>query len=391
MKSLLLFFIFITLLAIPLASADLTAPTSYSSGYNIFGHYWDFGGQTGIQNGSISNITCVQNCTGFTNYEYSIGQAGSGATNIAANNTNIESILLGFGQNRTILIMNGTYITDHIPRGDSIFGISWNKTILATSNTQTNIMSVNASACLNTLSVQDAYTGNGYPAGTVRGIQKYCNYLANPTNPTFYPNTMLAVDGGDNTQQALQWGGAAINQFGYGDAYWAGVVNGGTGVNIFTNQNNRSGDGVGLASKSWGTGPGIWVIQYGQNYAPDTGVVRIIAANNSDLLSLTALNATAPLTNRTLLGETSSTITTGNFIKLFQSTSAYTGDAIIANLGYGSGSFSGNFLKFQKNSANIYAVNDTGAIMANISGTVGYICKYANNATLYFSAGACNY
>ncbi len=77
MKSLLLFFILITLLAIP-ASAGLTAPTSYSPGYKIFGHYWDCMGFSCIQNGSIQII----NLTGDSN-----GNVNASGTNITyANN-----------------------------------------------------------------------------------------------------------------------------------------------------------------------------------------------------------------------------------------------------------------------------------------------------------------
>ncbi len=70
--------------------------------------------------------------------------------------------------------------------------------------------------------------------------------------------------------------------------------------------------------------------------------------------------------------------TSGNLVSLTQSTSAYTGTALLLNLAAGSGSFSGNFLDLQKNSTSEFKVDNGGNVTAtgtiqgtSLNGTTG--------------------
>jgi hypothetical protein len=60
--------------------------------------------------------------------------------------------------------------------------------------------------------------------------------------------------------------------------------------------------------------------------------------------------------------------TSGNLVSLTQTTSAYTGTAILLNLASGSGSFTGNFLDLQKNSTSEFKVDNGGNVTA--AGTI---------------------
>lgn len=62
--------IFIALiLLIGVADASVVAPTSWGKGWKLFnvnGTYWDLMGEPGVQNGSLKNVSCLSNCTGFS-------------------------------------------------------------------------------------------------------------------------------------------------------------------------------------------------------------------------------------------------------------------------------------------------------------------------------------
>ncbi len=65
------------------AGAENTAPSTYSVGYNLWSHYWDFRGNTGAVNGTIG---------GFGLPMFFIGN-GSGLSSLNASNlTNLQTV-----------------------------------------------------------------------------------------------------------------------------------------------------------------------------------------------------------------------------------------------------------------------------------------------------------
>jgi len=199
------------------------------------------------------------------------------------------------------------------------------------------------------------------------------------------------------------------------------VTNGGTGNASFTNTNgllfagttttgalqNLANGASGTILKSNGTGSlPSWVSATGANTCTDclvqvpTGNTANTAANNvisptaASVIGLT-VNGTTSGTAATALSivqggaanavtitqsggataltinqssnnaditATNNSVTNANLISLGQTTSTYTGDAILLNLANGSGTFTGNFVNFKNNGTSEFSVTSAGVV-----------------------------
>jgi len=160
----------------------------------------------------------------------------------------------------------------------------------------------------------------------------------------------------------------------------------------------NNGGGSGQSYSVYGSGSDSGNVNYG--VYGDTG-------SNPHATSY-ALGAGLNNYNGTAIYSNSSSVTTGKFINLYHSSSAFTGDMIFANMADGSGSFTGNFLNFQKNGVTQFIVKNDGSVgvgttttasklqvagtitsnngILNINQTVGtYWATGANPALLFYT------
>lgn len=250
-----------------------------------------------------------------------------------------------------------------VPAGITVEGEDMNNVELKTPTPAGDILYIGARSMIANLKVTDAST-NGKAAGVTARVHYFINGR-DTTSVSFsaHPDQALLVATGES---GVDKPGIGVNNYGDGDNYWAGVIGGsdGIGFNCFVNQGYPAGYGKGVAVKIWDTGHGA-VLESGSGA---TGkLLRLQTdAGTGAALNMIYLNPSVNLTDVILL--TTGALTTGRMINLYHGTSAFSGYGLLMNFGGDAGSFSGQFLRCEKNGTVKFAVYDEGAVYAGVDG-----------------------
>ena len=303
--------------------------------------------------------------SGTTYYVYN---CGTGAIDGTYTNTNLNTVMaaLTATPNRTIYVNTGgttfTWTTDAVPANVTIEADLAASFVIkhSTPETPASYVTVGANTMLVNLSVWD-YSGvelDMSPANGPRPCMYYYNATSSVMNISFWYRQFILVDIGETGVGGdcdFDRPGIGVNQWGPGDAFWAGVKDNGVGYNTFVDYGNAAGVGTGFYCVFYGAGKGVWVVaKSGCSGYP------LCVSQEEDVPGL-YLYGTHNTAEDIVV--TTNAKTTGHMLGLYHSTTAYTGDAIYANLGTGAGSFTGNFIEFQEDSVDRFIVTADGHVM----------------------------
>lgn len=247
---------------------------------------------------------------------------------------------------------------DLVPAGLEIMGGSWNSTTIASSDTVNTNLSV----------------GNNTLIQNVRFAHKYCT--DRPGTPSFcptrfyqntsgassvvfsWPNQAIAIETSGTDQGSADRPGLYVNSYGDGDPIFVQTLGTGNGV---------------TALRAW-------------NSSSNANSSAILGARQTAGEGLRVQDDTAGAATGNRLSVQSSRATAGSFLQVFQSTDAFTGNALLMQMAESGGTFnSGNFINLQKAGSSVWLVAASGdtslpnLLVKATSGTPGSVQFFDND------------
>jgi hypothetical protein len=212
----------------------------------------------------------------------------------------------------------------------------------------------------------------GLSPNVPRPVKFYYNARNTNYNPSHWFRQFIVLDIGEPNQPPgspfRDNPGIAVNQFGIGDAYWAGVVDNGVGYRVHVNEVDTTKNGTGIFVAHFGQGYGL-VIQT----KPSAGGAGLYIIPESPNAFPLFINDVITALNVPDLAITCNKRTTGSMINLYHDTSNYSGEALTMNLGGGTGNFTGKFISLYKAGTRKFSIDHEGRIYAGgIENSVGF-------------------
>jgi hypothetical protein len=280
-----------------------------------------------------------------------------------------------------------TWNTDSIPANKIIECEHQDYLVIkhSTPDTIGSYISVGSHTILMHLSVWDYGGINiGMSPNGARPLNFYYNGRNSSTNYSGWYRQHTVVDigepdssdpptyGGNNWQYDRP--GIGVNQYGPGDAFYAGVKETGVGFRADVCLN-----GAGVADPTkWGTG--VFIV-YGAGYSTlGRGLFVVAKSGSTGYPVLLTAESNVPMITLAATADTTTDIdvvtaakTTGQQINLYHSTSNFSGVGITMNYAVGSGTFSGFFVQFKNNSLERFKIVNTGQTYISKSGVGDFL------------------
>lgn len=252
-----------------------------------------------------------------------------------------------------------------VPGGVEYIGEDWLTDIVKSSNPDTNWITMHPGAVLRNVAIWDA---SGITQGLSPNAARPIRYTANDRQTTSsIPGTWSYQDIGISiSETGLDEPGISVGNYGYGDAFFAGINGSSNGVGFRVDINSSTVGGKGLYVASMGSG--------------GSGIrVDGIAGSSSNLVDLMAyadvpaLNIAPQVNTTNDLIISSATKTSGYMLNFYHCTSAFSGDGLIMNFGNGEGSFTGNFLDFRRSGIKVFSVTANGNLVLGAISAPAYV------------------
>ena len=282
--------------------------------------------------------------------------ARNGSTGATTSNANVDTLITAciVAGGIHFYIKSGitwAIVGDMVPAGITVVGEDWSTVILepATDPTITTLQ-IGFQAQIYYVTVHHYEAGVGvhgdYP------IRMYANNTAAANiNISNYPHEAIVVETG---QVGTDMPGIGVNQYGPGDAFWAGVTGDGVGLNVWIDPGAPAGQSYGITSYLYGTGFGYW----GISKSGATGTLMQLATE-ADVVMFKLLEAVDTDTDMII---TSNYKTSGIMVDMYHGTTTFAGTGLKMNYGANTGSFTGKFIDLLNNTVEKYYVDANGSV-----------------------------
>jgi hypothetical protein len=254
--------------------------------------------------------------------------------------------------------------SNFIPGNLIVEGEDADSVIIKAANPDLDFIIIGPNTMLVNVSIHDkSGVIEGLSPNVPRPVKFYYNARNTNSNPSHWFRQFIVVDTGEPNQpigSPLRDNPAiAVNQYGIGDAYWAGVNDNGNGFHVHVNETNPTKSGIGILVALFGQGKGILL-----QTKPSAGGVGLHIIPESPNAIPLFIEDVITVLNVPDLAITCNKRTTGSMINLYHDTSNYSGEALTMNLGGGTGNFTGKFMSLYKAGTRKFSIDHEGRIYA---------------------------
>jgi hypothetical protein len=291
----------------------------------------------------------------------------------SANVDTVMSNIIAAG-GKIIFVKTGvTWTTSSIPAGIIIEGEDADNVKIIHPTPDAAYISIGSKTMLVNVSIKDKMgLDQGLSPNAYRLLKFYFNATATPQPCGSWQNQFIVIDTGG---PGLDNPGIGVNQYGIGDAFWAGVLDNGTGLNIDVNNGYPAKTGKGIAIAHHGAGNGLWLASASGATGP---LIQILSGAN--VAAIDIVDEYVPISCDLNINDNKKT--GGCFINVYHAVSTYIGSGIFMNLGCNGGAFWGSFLEFMKDTVDKLTIIDNGDVKV-WDAAAGVILKDRTTGTFY--------